>query len=202
MQDDRDRPGVELLDAAVELLSRRGRGGTVRVQGDSMLPTLRQGQMLAVEFSPQRLARGDLILFHQGGCLLVHRLLGRARSRDGHPRLRTRGDGVWSLDPAVDLDRVVGRVVALEDDGSWRSTQRAGARGYGVCLAWHALFWASLGVLARVGDRALGRLRIPPVLRPVVEAADAWLLRQIHRFLFRPLHATVPTPGEAGGQPG
>jgi hypothetical protein len=185
---------AELVLAAVELMGRAGRRGTVRVQGESMRPTLRPGQMLEVEFSPGPTARGDMLIFRQGETLLVHRLLGPARPHEGRPRLRTRGDGVLSLDPPLDLDRIVGRVVACEHREGWRSTRRRPARVYGWCLAWHGLFWAAVGVVLCRLDRRLPSSKIRRWLLPVVQAVDRCLLRWVHRALFERLHAPVPKP--------
>jgi hypothetical protein len=188
---------AELLDAAVDLMGRSGRGGAVRVRGDSMRPTLVAGQQLAVEFSPSRLSSGDMLLFRQADYLVVHRLVGRSRKRDGRSRLRTRGDAVVTLDPPLDPRRVVGRVLAVEHGDGWRSVRSAAARGYARCLACHDLFWAALGVAARLGDRVLRRLRLPAVLLSGVAAADRWLLGRLHGLLFRRVHPAVSEPEEA-----
>jgi hypothetical protein len=185
---------AELVLAAVELMGRAGRRGTVRVQGESMRPTLRPGQMLEVDFAPGRTARGDMLVFRQGQMLLVHRLLGPARPHEGRSRLRTRGDGVLTLDPPLDLDRIVGRVVAIEDREGWRSTRRLPARLYAGCLAWHDLFWAAVGVVLRRLDRRLPRAKIRRWCLPAVQAVDRRLLRCVHGALFARLHATVPKP--------
>ena len=184
----------ELVLAAVDLMGRAGRRGTVRVRGESMQPTLRPGQLLAVEFAPERLARGDMLIFRQGDLLLVHRLLGPARSIEGRPRLRTRGDGALSLDPPVDLDRVIGRVVALVDGENWRTTRDRPARAYAWCLAWHDLSWAVVATVSQRVDRGLHRLRIPWRMRPAVASVERWLLRRAHRTFFDRLHSDVPRP--------
>lgn len=196
------RPGPpplspELLDAAVELMGRSGRGGTVRVQGRSMEPTLREGQLLDVDFAPGPVACGDLLLFRKDDHLVVHRLLGRARFADGRPCLRTRGDGAPVLDPPVDRGHVVGRVVAVEDaSGRWRSVRGRTAQGYARCLAWHDLLWSVAGTLARLGERGLGRLGLGhhlPLARAVA-AIDRGLLVLAHRALFPRLHTVVAAP--------
>ena len=188
----------ELVLAAVDLMGRAGRRGTVRVRGESMQPTLRPGQLLAVEFAPERLARGDMLIFRQGDLLLVHRLLGPARPIEGRPRLRTRGDGALTLDPPVDLDRVVGRVVALADGELWRTTRDRPARAYAWCLAWHDLFWAVAATVSQRVDGRLGRLRFPWRLRPVVAGVERWLLRRAHGTFFDRLHSDVPRPEALG----
>lgn len=193
-----DRLKLELLDAAVELMGRHGRGGTVRVRGTSMVPTLHEGQLLAVEFSPERPARGDMLLFRQVDYLVVHRLLGPARYPDGRPCLRTRGDGLLNLDPHVDRSRVVGRVIAIEDGGGWRSVRGGPARLYGACLAWHDLFWAVMGVAGEIGERRLGKLRIRIPFRLWIGAIDRGLLRIVHFLFFRLVHRSIPKPAEAG----
>ncbi len=188
----------ELVLAAVDLMGRSGGRGTVRVRGESMHPTLRPGQLLAVEFAPERLARGDMLIFRQGDLLLVHRLLGPARSIEGRPRLRTRGDGALSLDPPVDLDRVIGRVVALVDGENWRTTRDRPARAYAWCLAWHDLFWVLVATVSQRVDRGLHGLRIPWRLRPAVARVERWLLRRAHRMFFDRLHSDVPRPEAQG----
>jgi hypothetical protein len=185
---------TELVLAAVQLMGHSGREGTVLVQGESMRPMLSPGQRLQVDFAPGPLGRGDLLLFRQGDALLVHRLLGDCRPEHGRRRLRTRGDGVLTFDPPVDLERVVGRVVALEHDGVWRSLRRGPARAYAWCLAWHDLLWAALGVAVRYPERKLRRARLRVGLRAAVAAVDRRLLAVVHRLLFDRMHHEVPGP--------
>ena len=193
MQSDR-KLSAELVLAAVDLLGRSGRDGAVRVQGQSMLPTLRPGQLLAVDFAPVALARGDMLVFRQGEMLLVHRLLGSAKPLDGRRRLRTRGDAVLDLDPPLELDCVVGRVVAIEEDGRWRSTRGLPARAYARLLALHDFFWAGLGSVFRGVDRVLDRLRVPFRFRRLILAIDRFKLRVVHRVIFDLVHPEVPNP--------
>jgi hypothetical protein len=195
---------VRLLDAAVDLMGRAGRGGRVQVIGESMRPTLAPGDVLAVDFSPGPPRRGDLLLFRQAGYLVVHRLLGPARFPDGRPSYRTRGDGVIALDPHVDPEDVVGRVTAFRGSDGWRDLRGAGGRVYAFMIAWHDYAWAVAGVLARrlarrPGDRASW-------FRPVawVQRADRLTLTVAHRILFRLLHRSVAEPpvGESAAEGG
>jgi len=123
--------GRELVLAAVDLMGDAGRSGRVRVQGNSMLPTLLPGQELYVTFTSECPRRGEMLVFRQGDLLLVHRVLGHARPLNGKPRLRTRGDGVLVLDPAVDYERIIGRVEAFGDERGWRSAGGRAAALYG-----------------------------------------------------------------------
>lgn len=188
---------AEIVLAAVELMGRAGRQGTVVVQGESMRPTLRPGQLLAVEFSPGATARGDLLVFRQGETLLVHRQVGPAPSLEGRPRLRTRGDGVLVFDPPVELERIVARVVAFKDGERWRSTQHRAARVYARCLAWHDLFWGAVGVVLRRLELRLNASRTGLRLRPAARAVDRVLLRCVHRLLSRRMQPTVAKPDGA-----
>ena len=185
---------ADLVLAAVELLGRAGREGLMRVQGRSMSPTLTPGQLLLVEFSPDELARGDMLVFRQASTVLVHRLLGDARRRGGPRRLRTRGDGVPNLDTPVDLEHVMGRVEALEHGGGWVTVRSPGARAYAWCVAWHGLFWAAVAVVVRYPERKLRKIRVRVPFRTWVAAVDRTLLAVVHRLLFRWMHRKVPRP--------
>jgi len=182
-----------MLDAAIELIGKTGRLGSVAVTGFSMLPTFAGVEHLAVEFSPAKLAFGDVVVFRQRENLVVHRLVQR-RPHEGALRLRTRGDGKIAFDPWVDPAAVIGRVVAVGyPDGSWRNLRNFRARCYARAIAAHGLVWGGLGaIFMKFGGRSgadwrwrLGRL-------------DQWKLRLAHAVLFRVLHPVVPAPDFAG----
>jgi hypothetical protein len=185
---------IRFLDAAVELLGRSGVGGTFQVRGESMTPTLRAGDVVAVDFSRGPLRRGDVVLFRRAGYLTVHRLLGRTRAPDGRPCLRTRGDGRNGLDPPLDRSHVHGRVVAVLGDGGWRDMRAAGARFYARALAFHDLVWAALGVVASRADRLGEGVGWRLSLRSATAAMDQRLLGLLHRLLFASLHRSIDRP--------
>jgi len=166
----------------VELLGRAGRVGVLSIEGDSMRPTLRSGQRVAVEFGRGALERGDLVLFRQVDYLVVHRLLGPASREDGAPHLRTRGDGRSPLDPPLERARIRGRVVAVEHAGAWRDLDAPAARLYGLLVALHDLAWSAAAIAARRCDR---RLEV------AVAAGDRAALRAVHRVLYRACHRRV-----------
>jgi hypothetical protein len=192
---------ARLLDAAVDLMGRAGRGGTVRVRGHSMRPTLSPGEVLAVRFSPDEIRRGDLLLFRQADYLVVHRFLGPARTREGRSCLRTRGDALIALDPPLDRANVIGTVVAVQRDGEWIGLEGSRARLYARAVALHDLVWAAAGVAAvRVGRR-LARLGFGARLARLPAALDWRLLGLAHRLLFHRLHPAVPPPEQAPESP-
>ena len=184
---------VRLQDEAVDLMSRMDRG-TLPVCGESMRPTLRPGHVLAVEFSPSSLQRGDLLLFRQADYLVVHRLLGNARAGGSRPSLRTRGDGVTNLDPPLERSRVVGRAIAVQVEDGWRGLRGRRARVYAWALALHDLAWAALGVLAARFDRLARGAGGSLSLSSLVRASDRQLLHLVHWLLFSLVHPRIESP--------
>jgi len=189
-----DELGIDLLDAAVELMGRAGVRGTLQVRGESMAPTLRPGNLVAVDFSRASVRRGDILVFRQADYLTVHRLLGTARLSDGSPCLRTRGDGRNRLDPALDRARVHGRVFAVQGDGGWRDMRAGRARLYGRAVALHDLAWAVVGVLAARFDRLTGGGESRRSLGVAAAFVDRKLLGVLHRLLFSWFHPRIDRP--------
>jgi hypothetical protein len=153
------------------MLSERGAAIVFVAKGDtSMVPHLRGGDaVLAVTLAAPP-ARGDLLLYRQQDYWVVHRCLGRAAAQDGRDGFRTRGDGRNVLDPHLIAEDVRARVVALRRRGAWRSLEGPPARVYARLMAWHDLFWAAAGAVARKAglgsavaaiDLAMLRLSVP-----------------------------------------
>ena len=174
-----------LRDQALRvLLSERGEAVVLVTEGDtSMAPHLRGGDavLAAPLAAPPR--AGDLLLYRQQDYWVVHRCLGWAATFDGRSGLRTRGDGRNVLDPHLVAEDVRARVVALRRGGVWRSLQGGPARVYARFMAWHDLFWAVAGVVAR--RAGLGR---------AVAAFDLGVLRLSVPVAFPLLHRRVAPP--------
>jgi len=192
MTDRSGRLSLDQLDAAVELMGRGRRHGILPMQGDSMLPTLCSGQLIAVDFFPDELVRGDLLLFRQQDYLVVHRLLGAASARDG--TLRTRGDGSPGLDPPLERRRVRGRVFAVHDGDRWWDLEGGAARAYALGLAVHDLCWAAAAAMGTRTDRVLVRVGARGRFAAWAAAADRRLLGAVHRLLFRAAHRPSAAP--------
>jgi hypothetical protein len=126
----------ELYELAADVLS-QGAPLTFAARGGSMLPFIREGDLLTVApLGQQRLRLGDIALYRcQGSALLAHRLIGRAQ--EGGDWL-ARGDASWGAVERVRPDQVLGRVVMLERHGRKRRLdapwRRLGAR------LWHGLW--------------------------------------------------------------
>lgn len=78
---------------AAEILLKKGQPIRFRAAGNSMHPTLRQGDTLIVEpCNPTLLAVGDIVLFKDAGRLFAHRIIRitHSASRAGGPLLKSR----------------------------------------------------------------------------------------------------------------
>ncbi|MGQ9525009.1 MAG: GNAT family N-acetyltransferase [Armatimonadota bacterium] len=110
------RYSPELLDLLREAASR---SGTVRlqVQGFSMTPTIRDGEVVHVRpASIHDLHHGDIALVEIDGIIRAHRVREVIPGPD--PALITRGDAVPQDDPPVTHQHVLGRVDAVERGGT------------------------------------------------------------------------------------
>jgi len=104
-------------DASLLLADLLARDAEVRfaVTGQSMRPFLSGGETVIVRVvRPAEIRRGDLLLLrqteHQGGRLLLHRVVG-IRRRKGLPTwIQTQGDALCAPDEAVAETQVLGRV--------------------------------------------------------------------------------------------
>jgi len=174
-------------DEAVELLAAAGGVAQITIQGESMLPTLRPDQRVAVDFAALNPRRGDLALFRQHDYHVVHRILGPATRPAGAGCLRARGDHLPGLDPPVAPGAIRGTVVALEAAGEgWWLLDGSGARLYARAVALHGIFWGGLAALT-------ARARTP-ALRGLVSRCDRALLALAHRICFPLCHRRGEPP--------
>ena len=123
----------------------------LRVSGASMLPLLRAGDRVELlPVAPERLRRGDLLVFRQGEHLIVHRLVARRGAS-----WIARGDNLSAADPPIPAAAILGRVRRVE--GVARSID-LGRRPWSLArpvLGW--LAWARGSGGRR--ERLLGRLQ-------------------------------------------
>jgi hypothetical protein len=127
------RPAPAVLDAVRDMA--RERPVAVTVRGTCMEPLLLDGDR--VEVAPARVYwPGDLLAFQAAdGRLLVHRLLGY-RPYAGRLACVTRGDACPHPDAPVPLDRLLGRVRAVEGRSGLLVSPAARVR---AVLAWLGL---------------------------------------------------------------
>jgi len=113
-----DRLGLADLPEISDLLLRAG-FFRFRVASWSMYPTLWKGDQLTVEpASATGLRVGDVILFHQRGQLICHRVVALDTAGPG-VRIVTKGDAAAACDTPLHPDDVLGRVVRVRPGWHW-----------------------------------------------------------------------------------
>jgi GNAT superfamily N-acetyltransferase/signal peptidase I len=115
------------LDLSAEIL-RQGGSFQFRAHGSSMVPFIRDGDLLTVApTDPSSIGIGQVVLFRtRRDRLLAHRLV-RKSEKGGEWILEMQGDARLSSDKPVPGERVLGRVVRIQrgdriyrpDRGSW-----------------------------------------------------------------------------------
>jgi hypothetical protein len=134
---------------------RRGNALRLRARGGSMLPFLRDGDLLRVEpAAVAGLGIGDVICYEPpAGGLCLHRVV--AREKRGFV---TRGDALAYVETVPDA-AVLGVVTAVERRGRVRRLRTPAARWRGRLIARTAPAVARLLPLARSLRRALRAIR-------------------------------------------
>jgi len=150
----------------------------LRIDGESMRPTLRLGDFVTVRRQPAEHFRiGDIIVLQRKEDLVTHRLV--AIQSGGW---YTKGDASSSLDPLFTTDLILGRVEKIErGNRSWRTD----SRGWTFCnrlfgwLAWEeARTYQWYGRLSLNRNHTIkwwARIFILPFRLPV------WLLAALRR---------------------
>ena len=120
--------GGEFAELSGAIL-RRGRSIRFRARGRSMLPLIRNGDVvIAQPASDDDLCVGSVVLHRIGPDRLVaHRIVWRGLN-DGAISVKTRGDASFGPPDVVGAEQVLGRVVAVQrgdrlvrlDRGGWR----------------------------------------------------------------------------------
>ena len=100
---------------AIDLWEKHGNGHWLPIMGHSMLPLLRDGDIVRVV--PQQIyAVGDVVVFQQDGELLIHRIVTDMKAsicRDAGQIWITQGDNCIIPDTPVMIDRLLGKVVTV-----------------------------------------------------------------------------------------
>jgi signal peptidase I len=99
-----------LVEATLSLWAETGRQSIWPVEGSSMWPLIREGDVAVIDHGESALRRGDVLAFRRAGQVVIHRL---ERRRDGG-RLITAGDAHSFADEPVPPEDVLGRVVAIQ----------------------------------------------------------------------------------------
>lgn len=88
-----------------------------RAEGDSMYPTIRNGEAITIAaVSPDEVVRGDVLLCRRDMRLLAHRVVG-VTTRGIERLFHLRGDAKAACDAPVGADALVGKVVSVCRNG-------------------------------------------------------------------------------------
>jgi signal peptidase I len=154
------RLGEALAALVREGLRQQGRV-RLRLQGNSMWPTIPAGSLVAVEpVVPGGIRLGDVVVWQRGGDLIAHRIVQRLY-HGATLWLVTKGDNTSAADQRLDPSAVLGRLVAVYGADGTAAVRSDWARGL------EAAFWVSRWHVRRfVG--AIGRLLPVGLQRPLV----------------------------------
>lgn len=91
----------------------------IRLQGTSMAPAIRDAEIVLVERAdPSVVRRGDIVLYCSSSeTAVIHKVAGFTQNSYGR-LIIARGDNCTLDDVPFPEDRVLGRVIAVERDGS------------------------------------------------------------------------------------
>jgi signal peptidase I len=125
---------ISFYALSVELLRS---GQTIRFTptGDSMYPTIKDGEPVIVEpLAPAQVRRGDIVLYQTARGVIAHRVISIER-QDGALRFRLRGDASQRCDQPVAASQVLGKVVAVERQGKRRELVSLRAKLFHTLIA-------------------------------------------------------------------
>lgn len=106
-----DRPWSAVFSCLAEDLAAASITFRFQATGQSMFPTIRNGEVVHVEpLGGRKLRCGDVVLFRSKSEFKAHRII---RIKCG--AFITRGDASLQVDGEVSRDQILGRVVAKED---------------------------------------------------------------------------------------
>ena len=145
-----------------ELYRERNASVWLEATGSSMLPSIRQGTSLLVDFGARRVGLGEIAIFPLGRTIVAHRVVRLRPGPDGD-LLLCKGDARLEFDPPVPAREVLGAVRALRHDES-------GAAETAVCSGPRAVRLARIS--AAIGDATTLARRAPrPLRRPALKLA-------------------------------
>jgi signal peptidase I len=106
-----------LFGAMSTAVLRRGYGIRFRATGQSMQPTIEDGDMITVApVAPADIRRGDILLYQSERSVKAHRVVG-INQPERRPEYVLRGDASDTCDDPVEATQVLGRVVSVQRRG-------------------------------------------------------------------------------------
>ena len=130
----------ELLDAAIGLWTQDDSIRWITVSGRSIMPVLREGDLLLIDNKHQSYEPGVILTVRHSGEIISHRVLAIHTQADGKVFYITKGDNSPYLDPAFNQGEVIGQVMALRrgsreisfETSQWKRVNRNIAKAMSV----------------------------------------------------------------------
>jgi len=92
----------------------------ITLQGGSMSPAIPKGSAIRIQLNYKtRHAPGQIVAFLDHEKIMVHRIQYCGSSRKAKNYFLTRGDAATSPDPPVQLESILGPVIAVQKEGHW-----------------------------------------------------------------------------------
>lgn len=125
MQTSSEKSTDTTLQVALNMLNDIEGNAWLSVNGDSMTPLLQQGDQVLVEFNPEHLRLGEIVLVQRKTELVTHRLLEISYSSDGESAFLTKGDNRVNTDPVINKAHLIGKVIAVKRNSRelWLNTR-------------------------------------------------------------------------------
>lgn len=102
------------LALTTELL-REGYGVRFHPKGQSMSPTIRDGEALTIEpVGARSVRRGDILLYETERGVIAHRVVRISRGKTASRLFTMRGDALFASAEEVEESRILGRVISVE----------------------------------------------------------------------------------------
>lgn len=143
--------GIDFYTLSKDILA-RGTSLRFQARGNSMRPFIKDGDILGIKpIEATEVQVGDVILFRQGGRILVHRVV--KRHVENEVMLIVKGDSHLRPDGPVHPDQLLGKVTSVEREGKKISLDR------GVSKLAGALLWGKAPFLGCRIYRLLGKAK-------------------------------------------
>lgn len=124
------------VDISTELLH-RGYSVCFRAPGNSMQPTISNGELITVKpVAPSDLEQRDIILYRYEKGVIAHRLVRIRRIKGDAHYFILRGDASGACDYPVEAQQILGKVVSVERGGCTIDLYSRRAKMLRIAHAW------------------------------------------------------------------
>ena len=173
---DRNAAPPRVVINAIDLLVADHQEFCLLVQGNSMLPLIRVGDLLLIRQQTDAVHQGEILTFRLGEQLVAHRVLKVYRAAQGLTGFLTKGDHSLSIDPMVSLDQVIGKVVAIRRGERQMRLDRQGWQAANRIIS---LVMVGLSMLSQTGEQTIspGRSGFREIMIQAGQACLALLLK-------------------------